>query len=101
MREIISGAYDKAMKILIENREDMDRVVAYLLAKETITGGEMTAILEGTDPALAENYGASPEPPARREPQSPIALAGDKSAEPTQTDIPPEGKPKDGGELPH
>ena len=101
VREIISGAYDKAMKILIENREDMDRVVAYLLAKETITGGEMTAILEGTDPALAENYGASPEPPARREPQSPIALAGDKSAEPTQTDIPPEGKPKDGGELPH
>ena len=33
----------------------------YLLKKETITGQEMMAILEGKDPALADNYGADPE----------------------------------------
>ncbi len=29
----------------------MDKVVAYLLEKETITGAEMVAIIEGRDPA--------------------------------------------------
>ena len=30
-------------------------MVAYLLEKETITGGEMVAIIEGRDPALVED----------------------------------------------
>ena len=33
--------YAQAVKILEEHREDVDKVVAYLLEKETITGGEM------------------------------------------------------------
>ena len=37
----------------------MDKVVAYLMEKETITGGEMVAILEGRDPELVENPYAS------------------------------------------
>ena len=41
------------------NREDMDKVVAYLLEKETITGGEMVAILEGRDPSTVEEAYAS------------------------------------------
>ena len=40
----------------------MDKVVAYLLEKETITGGEMVAILEGRDPATVEDAYASTEP---------------------------------------
>ncbi len=32
-----------------QNRDDMDKVVAYLLEKETITGAEMVAIIEGPD----------------------------------------------------
>ncbi|MEG1857601.1 MAG: AAA family ATPase, partial [Pseudoflavonifractor sp.] len=59
--EILKRAYDKAVKILGENRDDMDRVVEYLMQKETITGQEMMAILEGHDPALADNYGATDE----------------------------------------
>jgi len=52
----------------------MDKVVAYLLEKETITGGEMVAIIEGRDPALVEDAYASTrvkplpgeiEPPAK------------------------------------
>lgn len=41
------------------NREDMDKVVAYLLQKETITGAEMVAIIEGRDPELVEDAYAS------------------------------------------
>jgi len=59
--EIIRAAYDKAVQILKENRADVDKVVAYLLEKETITGAEMMAILEGRDPTKVDNYGASAE----------------------------------------
>ena len=47
------------MEVIRENREDMDKVVSYLLEKETITGAEMVAIIEGRDPALVENPYAS------------------------------------------
>ena len=53
---IIDSCYRKATEILSESREDMDKVVAFLLEKETITGAEMVAILEGRDPALADQY---------------------------------------------
>ena len=36
-----------AVELLKENLEDMHKVVEYLLEKETITGGEMVAIIEG------------------------------------------------------
>ena len=36
----------------------LDKIAHYLLDKETITGQEMMFILEGKDPALADNYGA-------------------------------------------
>ena len=39
------------MELIRENLEDMHKVVAYLLEKETITGGEMVAIIQGRDPA--------------------------------------------------
>ena len=76
VKEIIRDAYAKAMDILKDSREDMDKVVAYLLNKETITGDEMLAILNGTDPALAENYGATPE-----EKPAPRALIVDATPE--------------------
>ena len=62
---ILHSAYEKAVNIIQENQEDMDKVVDYLLKKETITGEEMMAILEGRDPATADNYGARPEPQDR------------------------------------
>ena len=56
---ILDACYKDAVKVIEENREDMDKVVAYLLEKETITGGEMVAILEGRDPAMVEEAYAS------------------------------------------
>ena len=54
VRDLIDACYKKAVEILSHSREDMDKVVEYLLEKETITGAEMVAILEGRDPALAD-----------------------------------------------
>ena len=62
VKNILDECYAKAVGILKDSREDMDKVVAYLLEKETITGGEMVAILEGRDPATVEDTYASTEP---------------------------------------
>ncbi|MGI5962089.1 MAG: ATP-dependent zinc metalloprotease FtsH [Lawsonibacter sp.] len=59
VKAILDVCYQTAVEVLKENREDMDKVVAYLLEKETITGGEMVAIIEGRDPALVEDAYAS------------------------------------------
>ena len=59
VRDLIDACYKKAVEILSHSREDMDKVVAYLLEKETITGAEMVAIIEGRDPELVENPYAS------------------------------------------
>ena len=62
VKNILDECYERAVGILKDSREDMDKVVAYLLEKETITGGEMVAILEGRDPATVEDAYASTEP---------------------------------------
>ena len=110
VKDILDKCYADAVNIIRENREDMDKVVAYLLEKETITGAEMIAILEGRDPAQADNYAAMLEREearrAAKEVKTPdvIPMPGtteDSSA--GNSEIPPEGKPRsDGdGELPH
>ena len=57
------------MDVIKNNREDMDKVVAYLLEKETITGAEMVAIIQGRDPATADSplLAPGPETPAGAE----------------------------------
>jgi len=59
VKEILDKCYAEAVDILKDNREDMDKVVAYLMEKETITGAEMVAIIEGRDPELVEDAYAS------------------------------------------
>ena len=59
VKAILDVCYADAVKVIQENLEDMHKVVAYLLEKETITGGEMVAIIEGRDPALVEDAYAS------------------------------------------
>jgi len=62
VKALLDKCYADAVEIIRENREDMDKVVAYLMEKETITGGEMVAIIEGRDPATVENPYASTQP---------------------------------------
>ena len=66
VKEILDKCYQEAVEILKANREDMDKVVAYLLEKETITGAEMVAIIEGRDPELVEDAYASTRSDAAR-----------------------------------
>ena len=73
--QIIRQCHQEARQLLMDNREMLDAVAQYLLKKETITGQEMMAILEGRDPEQAEYFGITPgssapkdrsiEPPAR------------------------------------
>ena len=73
-REVVSllqNCHDEAMELLRENREMLDKIAAYLIKKETITGAQMMAILEDRDPEQEEYYGvkntqdSTVEPPAQ------------------------------------
>ena len=70
--EVICNApMAKALELLRDNREMLDTIASYLFKKETITGMQMMAILEGRDPDQEEYYGVkaagdpSIEPPAK------------------------------------
>ena len=60
--KILRQCHKEAKEILVENRDLLDKIAAYLLKKETITGQEMMAIIEGRDPETVDNYGATKEP---------------------------------------
>ena len=99
VKALLDTCYQQAVGIIRDNREDMDKVVAYLLEKETITGAEMVAIIEGRDPATADSpyltEGPSqtpPAPPAENQPPQPPA--GEAAA--PQPPVPSAG----GGEAP-
>ena len=99
VKALLDTCYQQAVGIIRDNREDMDKVVAYLLEKETITGAEMVAIIEGRDPATADSpyltEGPSQTPPAPpSENQPPLPPAGEAAA--PQPPVPPAG----GGEDP-
>ncbi|HIW93996.1 MAG TPA: ATP-dependent zinc metalloprotease FtsH [Candidatus Flavonifractor merdipullorum] len=100
VQAILDRCHQEARQILAENREQLDAVAGYLLEKETITGGEMMAILEGKDPALADNFGDNTgkpaptgdiEPPARH-----IHMVSEPPAVPDQEqDVQEEAPQKD------
>jgi len=66
VRAIIDRCHADAIRTLQENRAMLDKIAAYLLEKETITGNEMLAIIQGRDPSLVDiTLGSDIEPPAR------------------------------------
>ncbi len=80
VRTILDQCYATAVQIIRDSRQEMDAVVAYLLEKETITGAEMVAIIEGRDPATADSplHAGSPVAPAEPAEEKP---AEDKPTE--------------------
>ena len=99
VKRILDECYKDAVQVIRDNREDMDKVVAYLLEKETITGGEMVAILEGRDPSTVEEAYASTrksddgfrpsQPSVIEAPARHISMTSEK------IEMPPEDKGKD------
>ena len=91
VRAILDQCYAAAVQIIRDSRQEMDAVVTYLLEKETLTGAEMVAIIEGRDPAAADSplraeATAAPAAPAEPVEEKPVE---DKPAEePPATDAP-------------
>ena len=113
VRTILDQCYDQAVQILKDSRTDMDRVVAYLLEKETITGAEMVAIIEGRDPATAdsplldsldreERKEEAPSVPVQPEfsPEVPVGPGQSQAAGPERPPEPPQpaGPPETGSD---
>ena len=49
VKEMLGTAYKKAVSLLSEHREDLERLAQYLLKEETITGKKFMEILENKD----------------------------------------------------
>ena len=97
VRRIIDQCHDDAVRILTENREMLDAVAGYLLEKETITGGEMMAILEGRDPAEVEE---GEHAPAVQPPQVIPLPDGTEPSDPTGQPAPEPFDPESPEERP-
>ena len=56
VQKLLNESYAEATKLLTDNRQLLDEISEFLLAKETITGEELMAYVNaGTEPALEEN----------------------------------------------
>jgi len=98
IRSIIDRCHDEALELLTGNRKKLDAIAEYLLQKETITGGELMAILEDRDPSdLAEPEEEIQErewiPPRLRVPE---ASEGKEQADNGKDELPPPPRPLEG-----
>ena len=96
VRALLDQCYTTAVRIIRDSREEMDRVVAYLLEKETITGAEMVALIQGRDPEQADQ---DPQelPPAAPVQTPPAAQEAPSAQEPS---APQDEVASDGPNLP-
>ena len=102
---IIRQCHEDARRMLEENRELLDKIAAYLLKKETITGQEMMAIIEGRDPETVDNYGATREekqplfrpssPEVIEAPAKHIHIVSEPVPSPEEPQTPEEKSPKE------
>lgn len=90
VRTILDQSYATAVGILQDCREDMDKVVAYLLEKETITGAEMVAILNGQDPETADESPFASTLEANRQAAQPADSLTESGQAPSQTEDTPD-----------
>ena len=92
--DLLRRCHDEALALLETNRTMLDAVAAYLIQKETITGAQMMAILEGRDPDREDYYGV----PAQRDdtieaPARHISMTSEPIAMPTASaDLPETGE---------
>jgi len=67
VRNIIDHCYEKAEKVLLENRQKMDEIVQVLLEKESIEQAEFEALMAGE-----KTLEPIPEPPPSQPPARPV-----------------------------
>ncbi len=100
---LLQRCHDEARALLEENREMLDKIAGYLFEKETITGAQMMAILDGRDPDKEDFYGvpARGEQPAVEPPAKHISIVSEPIPMPTASaggEDKPQDAPEDGGE---
>ena len=94
IKSIIDTQYQKALSILKDNREIMDKMVKLLYAKETIYENEIDALFEGAslEELLGEEDGAKKDEGAKTA-EPVIALPAKTDAAPKAEDTPKDGTP--------
>ncbi len=89
--DILRRCHDEAMELLRANRGMLDAIAAYLIQKETVTGAQMMAILEGRDPDHEEYYGIkAPQDATIEAPAKHISMVSEAIPMPTASADPPE-----------
>ena len=86
MRELIDDAYDQCAGILTEHMDQLHKVAAALLERETLSGEEFKAIMEGRE-----------LPPPKEEQDKKTPGEKQESSAPAGTDLPQEETPQDSG----
>ena len=100
VRAIIDRCHADAIQILTENRDMLDKIADYLLVKETITGSEMMAIIEGRDPETAEDT-FRVTPASEKAKEAPAAEAPQPVSQPEESaPAPVEKAPSDAPQPP-
>jgi len=61
VKELLRSCYEKAKKLLAENREAMDRIAMYLFKKENISGKQFMALFENRDPETGDKMESQEE----------------------------------------
>ena len=101
--ELLQRCHGEALELLRENREMLDAIASYLFEKETITGAQMMAILDGRDPDKEEYYGvpapqdSTIEAPAKHISMVSQAIPMPTGLEPPEQESGPSGDGADNG----
>ena len=104
--EILKESYEKALELLRENRQVMDKLAEYLIEKETITGKEFMAIFcrEKGIPLPEEKKAAEDQPQSSVQPERTVQPEIQVSAQPVEDQAQPaqpgedEARPVQSGE---
>lgn len=90
--QILKGAYEEAKRLLMENRDAMDQIAAFLIEKETITGKEFMKIFRQVkgipEPEESEEGEETPQqarPEGAGQPDSREAAAGQLKVQAPET----------------
>ena len=90
VRSIIDQGYERARRILTENRAKMDEIAEILLEKETLTREEFLALLDGSATVDDIRKGMIAPPPPPIPPASGTPVATETEAPRIQTRLRPE-----------
>ncbi|MDQ7049695.1 MAG: ATP-dependent zinc metalloprotease FtsH [Enterobacterales bacterium] len=79
VKDLIGRNYDRAEKILHENRDKLELFAAALMKYETIDASQMKEIMSGNEPSAPADWDDSDEPPTVNKSTKPKGKSGDST----------------------